>query len=166
MRAIVIRQYGGPEQLDIVERPVPESKPGHVVIAVKAFGLNRAEIYMRSGVWGDVAEISGIECVGTVESDPDGRFTAGQKVAALKCARTSALYRSLIACSTLSCVCSSSPYARTTAAPITDSDTSESISPTRVRAALNAADSLACIDYTTISRGISSTMIAVASCHE
>ena len=83
MRAIVIKQYGGPEQLDIVERPVPESKPGHVIIAVKAFGLNRAEIYMRSGVWGDVAEISGIECVGTVESDPDGRFIVGQKVVAL-----------------------------------------------------------------------------------
>jgi NADPH:quinone reductase len=83
MRAIVIKQYGGPEQLDVVERPVPESKPGHVIIAVQAFGLNRAEIYMRSGAWGDVAEISGIECVGTVESDPDGRFIAGQKVAAL-----------------------------------------------------------------------------------
>src|SRR5712692_6691275 len=83
MHAIVIKQYGGPEVLALEERPDPDSKPGHVLIDVKAFGLNRAETYMRSGAWGDVAEISGIECVGTVKSDPDGRFVPGQKVAAL-----------------------------------------------------------------------------------
>ena len=83
MRAIVIKRYGGPEELTAAERPDPEAKPGHVVIEVKAFGLNRAETYMRSGVWGDVAEISGIECVGIVSNDPDGRFSPGQKVAAL-----------------------------------------------------------------------------------
>jgi NADPH2:quinone reductase len=83
MRSIVIRQYGGPEELTLAERPEPQPKPGHVVVEVKAFGLNRAEIYMRSGAWGDVAEITGIECVGTVRSDPDGRFTPGQKVTAL-----------------------------------------------------------------------------------
>jgi NADPH2:quinone reductase len=38
---------------------------------------------MRSGAWGDVAEITGIECVGLVKSDPEGRFAPGQKVAAL-----------------------------------------------------------------------------------
>lgn len=83
MRAIVIKQYGGPDVLAIEERPEPEAKPGHVVVDVRAFGLNRAETYMRSGAWGDVAEITGIECVGIVRSDPDGRFAAGQKVAAL-----------------------------------------------------------------------------------
>jgi NADPH2:quinone reductase len=83
MRAMVIEKYGAPEVLSIKERPDPEPKPGQVVIEVKAFGLNRAETYMRSGAWGDVAEISGIECVGVVRSDPDGRFAPGQKVAAL-----------------------------------------------------------------------------------
>jgi NADPH:quinone reductase-like Zn-dependent oxidoreductase len=83
MRAIVIKQYGGPDQLQIAERPAPDAQPGQVVVEVKAIGLNRAELYMRAGAWGDVAEITGIECVGTVRSDPDGRFTAGQKVAAL-----------------------------------------------------------------------------------
>lgn len=83
MRAIVIKRYGGPEVLAIEERPAPEPKPGHVVIEVKAFGLNHAEIYFRQGAWGDVAEISGIECVGLVKEDPDGRFYPGQKVAAM-----------------------------------------------------------------------------------
>src|SRR5215470_9641544 len=83
MRAIVIKQYGGPEVLAIEERPAPEPKPGHVVIEVKAFGLNHAEIYFRKGAWGEVAEISGIECVGSVHADPDRRLAPGQKVMAL-----------------------------------------------------------------------------------
>ena len=83
MRAIVIKQYGGPEVLAIEERPIPESKPSHVLIEVKAFGLNHAEIYFRKGAWGDVAEISGIECVGVVKADPGGRYVAGQKVMAM-----------------------------------------------------------------------------------
>jgi NADPH:quinone reductase-like Zn-dependent oxidoreductase len=83
MRAVVIQQYGGPEQLVMRELPEPEPLPGHVVIDVKAFGLNHAEIYFRSGAWGDVAPVTGIECVGTVKADPDGRLKKGQKVVAL-----------------------------------------------------------------------------------
>src|ERR1700756_1478666 len=83
MRAIVIRQYGGPEGLGIQERPGPKNTSGQLLIEVKAFGLNRAEIYFRRGVWGDVAEISGIECVGVVMADPDGRLAIGQTVMAL-----------------------------------------------------------------------------------
>src|SRR5476651_1396045 len=83
MRAIVIKQYGGPEVLALEERPAPEPRSGHVLIEVRAFGLNHAEIYFRKGAWGDVAEISGIECVGLVKSDPDGHFAPGQKVMAV-----------------------------------------------------------------------------------
>src|SRR5215469_7728495 len=83
MRAIVIKQYGGPDVLAIEERPDPVPAPGQVVIEVKAFGLNHAEVYFRKGVWGDVAEITGIECVGVVRHDPDGRLAPGRKVMAL-----------------------------------------------------------------------------------
>jgi NADPH:quinone reductase len=83
MRAIVIKQYGGPEVLAIEDRPIPTPKAGEVLIQVKAFGLNHAEIYFRQGAWGDVAEISGIECVGVVNSDPSGRLAAGQTVIAI-----------------------------------------------------------------------------------
>jgi len=68
MRAIVREQYGGPEQLAIQELPEPHPAPGQVVIEVKAFGLNHAETYMRKGLWGDVAKVSGIECVGVVKA--------------------------------------------------------------------------------------------------
>jgi len=83
MRAIVIQQYGGPEVLQIEERPDPKPEPGQVLIDVKAFGLNHAEVYFRKGAWGDVAEISGIECVGVVRADPAGGFSPGQKVLAI-----------------------------------------------------------------------------------
>jgi NADPH:quinone reductase len=82
MRAIVIKSYGGPEVLAIEERPEPQFASGQVLIEVKAFGLNHAEIYFRKGAWGDVAEISGIECVGVVRSDPAGKLKPGQKVVA------------------------------------------------------------------------------------
>lgn len=83
MRAIVRQSYGGPEQL--VAQQVPDPKPlaGHVIIEVKAFGLNHAEIYFRTGAWGDVAKISGIECVGVVRDEPDGRLKPGEKVATM-----------------------------------------------------------------------------------
>jgi len=83
MRAIVRKGYGGTEELVIQKLPVPEPKSGEIVIQVKAFGLNHAETYMRKADWGDVAKVSGIECVGLVRADSEGRFPEGQKVAAL-----------------------------------------------------------------------------------
>ena len=83
MKAIVREQFGGPEQLVIKEISEPEPLPGYVVIEVKAFGLNHAETYMRQGLWGDVAKVSGIECVGIVKADPSGKVKPGQKVVAI-----------------------------------------------------------------------------------
>jgi NADPH2:quinone reductase len=83
MRAIVIKQPGGPEVLAIEERPDPIPAPDQVLIEVKAFGLNHAEVYFRSGSWGNVAEITGIECVGIVKKDPSGHFAPGQTVLTL-----------------------------------------------------------------------------------
>jgi NADPH:quinone reductase len=83
MRAVVIAQYGGPEQLVLQDLPEPQPEAGRVIIEIKAFGINHAEIYFRKGIWGDVAKVSGIECVGLVKADPSGQFGVGQKVAAL-----------------------------------------------------------------------------------
>jgi NADPH2:quinone reductase len=83
MRAILRTAFGGPEQLVVREIPKPEPKDGHAVIAVKAFGINHAEMHMRKGEWAEIADVSGIECVGVVESCPGGEFAVGSKVAAL-----------------------------------------------------------------------------------
>ena len=83
MRAIVIEKFGGLDSLVIKEIPEPEPASGHVVIQVKAFGINHAEIHMRRGEWAEAAPVSGIECVGLVKSCPGGEFPVGAKVAAL-----------------------------------------------------------------------------------
>jgi NADPH:quinone reductase len=82
MRAIVIKKYGDPDVLSIEERPDPKPQAGHVLIAVKAFGINHAETYMREGKWPEATEISGIECAGLVKADPNGHLVPGQKVVA------------------------------------------------------------------------------------
>jgi NADPH:quinone reductase len=83
MRAIVIKKHGGPDVLSIEHRPDPEPASDQVLIEVKAFGLNHAECYFRSGAWGDVAEITGIECAGIVRTDPSSQFGVGDKVVAI-----------------------------------------------------------------------------------
>jgi NADPH:quinone reductase-like Zn-dependent oxidoreductase len=83
MRAILRTGFGGPEVLVIREISEPEPKAGHAVIQVKAFGLNHAELHMRKGEWAEIADVSGIECVGVVKSCPSGEFAAGTRVAAL-----------------------------------------------------------------------------------
>jgi NADPH2:quinone reductase len=83
MRAILRKEFGGPEVLEIREIPELEPKAGHAVIEVKAFGLNHAELHMRQGQWAEIADVSGIECVGIIKSCPGGEFPVGAKVAAL-----------------------------------------------------------------------------------
>jgi len=83
MRAVVIEDFGGPDQLAVREIDRPDPGPGEVLIKVKAFGLNHAETYFRKGVWGDVPRVTGIECVGEVEKDPSGTLPKGLRVATI-----------------------------------------------------------------------------------
>ena len=83
MRAIILTKFGDLDSLVYTEIPKPLPKPGAVVIEVKGFGINHAEMHMRRGEWAEAAEVSGIECVGTVDSCPGGEFPVGAKVAAL-----------------------------------------------------------------------------------
>lgn len=83
MKAYVIETAGGPEvlQLSDIEARVPNAD--EVRIRVRAFGLNRAEVYRRSGRMGPISGqvVPGIEAVGEVLDDPSGTFRAGQRVA-------------------------------------------------------------------------------------
>ncbi|OBH86335.1 alcohol dehydrogenase [Mycobacterium scrofulaceum] len=83
MRAIILKGFGGLDSLVHTDIPKPLPKDGEVVIEVKAFGINHAELHMRRGEWAEAAEVSGIECVGIVDSCPSGEFRVGAKVAAL-----------------------------------------------------------------------------------
>ena len=83
MQAMIINQFGGPEQLVLRDLPTPVPEHGEVLIKVKALGINRAELYMRKGLFGEVTPVSGIECVGQVENDPSGTLRHGQTVATI-----------------------------------------------------------------------------------
>jgi NADPH:quinone reductase-like Zn-dependent oxidoreductase len=83
MRAIVVTEHGGPEVLRIEELPDPVADDGDVLIRVKAFGLNHADTYMRSGIWPFGIPVLGIEAAGTVEDDPSGRLEPGTPVIAI-----------------------------------------------------------------------------------
>lgn len=83
MKAVIVHEAGGPEVLKLESRPIPVPKHGEVRIAVKAFGLNRSELFTRQGHSPSVAfpRILGIEAVGVVDAAPGGEFAQGDMVA-------------------------------------------------------------------------------------
>ena len=83
MKAAVIYEAGGPEVLKLEDRPVPKPQDGQVLIRVKAFGLNRSEMFTRQGHSPNVKfpRILGIEAAGLVEEAPGKEFRKGDVVA-------------------------------------------------------------------------------------
>jgi len=83
MKAAMMYQPGGPEVLHIERRPIPVPSTGQVLLRVKAFGLNRSELFTRQGHSPSVKfpRILGIEAVGLVEEAPGTRFSKGDVVA-------------------------------------------------------------------------------------
>lgn len=88
MRAIDPASPGGPDVLEIVERPVPAPGPGEVLIRVAAAGVNRPDVLQRMGVYPPppgTTSILGLECAGRVARLGEGISTLieGQAVMAL-----------------------------------------------------------------------------------
>ncbi|MBL75610.1 MAG: hypothetical protein CL763_01575 [Chloroflexi bacterium] len=88
MKAAYIRKHGGPEVIEIGERPYPSLEAGEVILRVKATGLNRLELYSRAGTRGtklpDTAmpHILGGECAGEIVEIGSGvsHLSIGQRV--------------------------------------------------------------------------------------
>ncbi len=88
MRAIEIVQPGGPEVLQICDRPVPELKAGEVLIKVHAAGVNRPDVFQRTGnypVPPGASDLPGLEVAGEiVDGDLSGSgLRKGDMVCAL-----------------------------------------------------------------------------------
>ena len=83
MKAVVMHAPGGPEVLRIEQRDTPSPGPGEVLIRVRAFGLNRSEMFTRQGLSPGVnfPRVLGIEAVGEVATAPNGEFPQGTRVA-------------------------------------------------------------------------------------
>ncbi len=86
MKAVVIKEAGGPEKLIYQDVPTPEVKPGWTLIKVKGFGINHSEIFTRKGLSPTVKfpRILGIECVGVVaKTSTQDRLPVGQRVVSI-----------------------------------------------------------------------------------
>ena len=88
MRAIEIAQPGGPEVLNLIERPMPRPADGEVLIRVQAAGVNRPDVLQRKGAYAPPAgasDLPGLEVSGTIESGnlKGSGFEIGDAVCAL-----------------------------------------------------------------------------------
>jgi NADPH:quinone reductase-like Zn-dependent oxidoreductase len=83
MKAAVIREAGPPAVLKIESLPVPQPGPDQALIRVRAFGVNRSELFTRRGLSPGIVfpRVLGIEAVGEVASAPGGQFKPGETVA-------------------------------------------------------------------------------------
>lgn len=71
MRGVVISRSGGPEVLEVGEVPTPEPGPGQVRVRVRAFGINRADLLQRRGLYPPPSDaprnIPGLEYAGEID---------------------------------------------------------------------------------------------------
>ena len=90
MRAIEISAPGGPEVLRPCERPQPEPRPGELLIAVQASGVNRPDVLQRKGLYPmppGVSDLPGLEIAGTVVAGaPEDLAVAGLRIGDPVCA--------------------------------------------------------------------------------
>jgi NADPH2:quinone reductase len=69
MRAVVVKQHGGPDVLEVTDQDVPRVAPGQLVVAVEAAGINFIDIYQRQGnppYATSLPYVPGLEGAGTV----------------------------------------------------------------------------------------------------
>lgn len=72
VKAIVIDNPGGPEELHLREVPAPEPGPGEVLLNVTAAGVNRADLLQRRGLYNPPAgasDILGLEVSATLDGE-------------------------------------------------------------------------------------------------
>lgn len=86
MRAVVIREYGGPEVLTLAEVPDPVPGPDEILVRVAHTAINRADTLQRQGAYPDPQrrdhEIPGLEYAGTVAAVGDRvtKWSVGDRV--------------------------------------------------------------------------------------
>jgi NADPH2:quinone reductase len=84
MKAILVRETGGPEVLEYTDVDDPKPGPGQAVVSVEAAGLNYIDTYHRGGLYPlEAPFLIGMEGAGTVEAVADDvtRLAPGDRVA-------------------------------------------------------------------------------------
>ncbi len=88
MHAVIATADGGPEVLEVQERPDPSAGAGEVVLEVAATAVNRADLLQRQGLYPPppgASDVLGLECSGRVSEVGEGvdHLTPGDEVCAL-----------------------------------------------------------------------------------
>ena len=88
MRAVIVREPGGPDVLEWGEAPDPVCGPGEVLIDVAAAAVNRADLLQRQGFYPPppgASDLLGLECSGVVREVGEGvtEWSVGDEVCAL-----------------------------------------------------------------------------------
>ncbi len=88
MTAIGIKAPGGPEMLQVEERPVPSPAEGQILVKVAAAGVNRPDVMQRMGLYPPpkgAPDIPGLEIAGEIVALGAGitRWKLGDRVMAL-----------------------------------------------------------------------------------
>ena len=71
MKAIVVREFGGPEVLKIEERPDPKQGPSEIVVRIRAIGVNPVDTYIRAGAYARMPSlpyVPGSDAAGEIET--------------------------------------------------------------------------------------------------
>ncbi len=88
MRAVLITKHGGPEVLEVQQRPAARPGRGEVLVDVRAAGINFADLMARLGFYPDAPKppcVVGYEVAGTIAElgeEVDGRLSVGDRVIA------------------------------------------------------------------------------------
>lgn len=105
MKAIVVEQFGGPEVLQVRERPVPQPSAGEVRVRLAAIGVNPVETYIRSGSYGrepQLPYVPGNDGAGVLDAVGEGvdSLQVGERVfvAATRAKRNTGTYAEYVVC--------------------------------------------------------------------
>lgn len=101
MKAILVKEFGGPEVLQLADVPDPIVGPGQVLVRAHAIGVNPVETYIRSGKYAKLPDLPytpGNDAAGVVEAVGEGVTctSAGKRVYLYGC--LSGAYAELILC--------------------------------------------------------------------
>ena len=75
MKAILVRQFGGPEVLKLEDLPTPKPAAGQVLVRIHAAGVNPYDTYMRAGTYAVKPALPytpGSDAAGVIEAVGDG----------------------------------------------------------------------------------------------
>jgi NADPH:quinone reductase len=99
-RVLQVRRFGGPEELEVVDAPLPTAGPGEVRVRVLAAGMEYTDVLIRRHLYPQTMLrrppfVLGYDVVGEIDQLGDGvrGFQVGDRVADLTVVGSNAAYR-------------------------------------------------------------------------